>query len=143
MPPYKHRIRIGILLHGGLEALCEILLVRRVLDNGDPQAVKVSQVADLVAALGYALDLLDLLDLKAYVGPEVALDQQRDEDGPLRVRVDAAAGAALKGGVEEGRAGGGLVGLAFSSAPVLSTTPSCLTPHIPAASSNTPYSQNP
>jgi hypothetical protein len=37
-------------------------------------------------------------------------DEQRDEDSPLRVCVDAAAGAALaEGGVEEGGAGGGFV----------------------------------
>jgi hypothetical protein len=123
--------------------------VRRVLDDGDPQAVKVAQIADLVAALGNALDLLDLLDLEARVGAEVALDEQRDEDGPLRVRVDAAAGAALEGGVEKGRAGGGFVRLASSSALFLSrhenhnNTRHCLIEYVPPASSNTPCSQNP
>jgi len=38
---------------------------------------------------------------------EVAFDKECDEDSPLRMRVDAAAGAAFEGGEEKGRACGG------------------------------------
>lgn len=111
MPPHKHRIRIGILLHRRLQTLRKILLVRRILDNRYPQPVKVAQVADFISPLGYTFDLLDLLDFETGGGPGVALDEEGDEDGPLGVRVDAAAGAALEGCVEEGGAGGGFVDL--------------------------------
>lgn len=108
MPPNQDSIRVRVLLHSLLQTLPQILLVRRVLDNGYPQAIVVAQVALLAAALGDALDLLDLLDLEACVFAEVALHEESDEDRPLRVRVDAAAGAALEGGHEERGAGGGL-----------------------------------
>jgi hypothetical protein len=108
MPPNQDSIRVRILLHSLLQTLPQILLVRRVLDNGYAQAIVVAKVALLAAALGDALDLLDLLDLEARGGAQVALHEEGDEDGPLRVRVDAAAGAAVEGGHEEGGAGGGL-----------------------------------
>lgn len=82
-----------------------IYLLCRVLDDGDPQGIVISEVAELAPALGDALDLLDVADLEARVRAVVALDQERHEHGPLAVRVDAAAGAALKGGQEERRAG--------------------------------------
>ena len=82
--------------------------MRRVLDDWYPQPIIVPQVALLAAPLWYALDLLDLLDFKASILAEVAFDEKRDEDGPLRVCVNAAAGAALEGSHEEGCAGGGL-----------------------------------
>jgi hypothetical protein len=82
--------------------------MRSVLDNRYPQTIVVAQIALLAAALGYAFDLLDFLDLEACIGAEVAFDEECDEDSPLRVRVDAAAGAALECSHEEGRTGGGL-----------------------------------
>ena len=105
MPPNQDSIRVRVLLHSLLQALPQILLVRRVLDDGYPQAIVVAQVALLAAALGDALDLLDLLDLEACIFAEVALHEECHEDRPLRVRVNAAAGAALEGGHEEGCAG--------------------------------------
>ena len=78
-----------------------------VLDNRYPKAIIVAQIALLATALGDAFDLLDLLDLEACVAARIAFDEEGHEHGPLRVRVDAAAGAAFEGGEEEGRAGGG------------------------------------
>ena len=108
MPPNQDSIRVRVLLHSLLQTLSQILLVRRVLDTGYPQSIVVAQVALLAAALGDALDLLDLLNFETCVFAEVALDEECDQHGPLRVRVDAAAGAALEGGHEEWGAGGGL-----------------------------------
>jgi len=62
----------------------------------------------LAPALGDALDLLNLLNFKASGWAGVALNEEGDKDGPLRMRVDAAAGAALKGGEEQWGAGGWL-----------------------------------
>ena len=76
--------------------------MRRVLDDGYAQTIVVAQVALLPPAFWYALDLFNLLNLEACVFSKVALDEEGDEDGPLRVGVDAAAGAAFKGGHEEG-----------------------------------------
>lgn len=81
--------------------------MRRVLDHRNPQGVVVSEVADLVHALSEPLDLLnvvDLEDLPAVSLPRaLRLEQQRDQDGPLRMGVDAAAGTALGEGREEER----------------------------------------
>lgn len=69
----------------------------------------VPQVADLAEPLAKALDLLNVVNLKD-LAVALCLEQQRDEHGPVGVRVDAAAGAAAgEGGEEEGRALGGLV----------------------------------
>ena len=85
--------------------------LRRILNNRNPQPLKVSQITHLPPPLRNPLDLLDLLDLEARLFAELFLDEEGDEDGPLRVRVDAAAGAALEGRVEEGCAGGRFVDL--------------------------------
>lgn len=70
----------------------------------------VPQVPDLAEPLAKALDLLNVVNLKD-LAVALCLEQQRDEHGPVGVRVDAAAGAAAgEGGEEEGRALGGLVG---------------------------------
>ena len=79
-------------------------VLRRVLNDGNLQGVKVAQVACLVPSPRNALDLLDVADLKAARLASVALDQQRYQHGPLAVRVDAAAGTAVKGGEKERRA---------------------------------------
>lgn len=113
MPPHKHCKRVGEFLHGLLHELGKILLVRRVLDNGDPQRVVVPKVAHLAEAAPEALDLLNVVDLEdAAAGPVGGgLEDEGDEDGPVRVRVDAAAGvAAREGGEEEGGALRGLEG---------------------------------
>jgi hypothetical protein len=79
--------------------------MRRVLDDRYPQAIVVAQIALLATTLGYAFDLLDLFDFEACVVAEVAFDEESNENGPLGVRVYAAAGAAFEGGHEEGCAG--------------------------------------
>lgn len=81
--------------------------MRRVLNNRYPQTIKVSQIPLLAPPLWYTLDLLNFLNLEACGGTKVAFDKEGHEHGPLRVRVDAAAGAAVEGGEEEGGAGGG------------------------------------
>lgn len=115
MSAHKHRVRVRVLLHGLLQILGQVLLVRRVLDDGDAQGVVVAQVARLLVSLAEALDLLNVVNLKdlgvaAGLGA-LLLEEQGDEDGPLGVRVDAAAGAAAReGGEEERRALAGLEG---------------------------------
>lgn len=106
--PHQDGIRVRVLVHGGLEELGQVLLMRRVLDDGDAQGIMVAQVADLAQALAKALDLLNVVDLEDAAA--LGLEEEGDEDGPVRVGVDAAAGAAAgEGGEEEGRALGGLV----------------------------------
>lgn len=112
----------------------------RVFDDGDGQSVIVAQVTHLVPPLGYALDLLNLFDLEACVGAEIALDEQGDEDGPLRVRVDAAASAALEGCVEERGAGGWFVDLCVAfSAPRFAMQKR----NAPVACAGTPWTRSP
>ncbi|CAH0049631.1 unnamed protein product [Clonostachys solani] len=71
----------------------------------------VAQVAGLVHALAEALDLLNVVDLEdPVVAGALGFKEQSDEDGPLGVGVDAAAGAAAgEGGEEERGALGRLV----------------------------------
>lgn len=111
MPPHKHSIRIRILVHSGLQKLCKILLMRGVLNDGNAQRIMISQVARLGEALAKALDLLNVVNLKHFIlAGTLGFKKQRHEHGPLRVRVDAAAGvAARKGCEEERRALAGLV----------------------------------
>jgi hypothetical protein len=107
MPLHQNRIRIRIPLHRLLQTLSQILLMRRILNDRYPQAIKVSQIPRFTPSFRYPFYLLDFLDFEARVGTKVALDEKGDKHGPLRVRVDAAAGAAVEGGEEEGGAGGG------------------------------------
>jgi hypothetical protein len=107
MPLDQNCIAVRILFHRRLQALPEILLVRRVLDNRNPQTIIVAKIALLAATVGDAFDLLDLFDFEACVGAKVALDNEGHEDSPLRVRVNAAACAALERGEEERGACGG------------------------------------
>lgn len=104
-------VGIRILLHGLLEILGQVLLMRGILNDGDPQRVVIAQVPLLGHAPPEALDLLNVVDLKHLVlARPLSLEEQRHEDCPLGVRVDAAAGvAAGKGREEERRALGGLV----------------------------------
>lgn len=85
--------------------------MRRVLDDRNPQRIMISQVAHFAEPFAKALDLLNVVNLKDLAAVTPGLEQQRNEHGPVGVRVDAAAGAAAgEGGEEEGRALGGLVG---------------------------------
>lgn len=106
MPPDEHGIRIRIPVHSLLQVLGQVLLMRGVLNDRNPQCVMVAQVALLGGAPGKALDLLDVVDLKDLVKARaLGLEEQSDEDSPLRVRMDATAGVATReGGQEEGRA---------------------------------------
>ena len=106
MPPHEHRIRIRVLLHRGLQVLCQILLMRRILNDRDPQRIMVPQISLLVHASSKPFNLLEVVDLKDFaVLWHGLLQEQGDEDGPLGVRVDAAACAAAgEGGEEEGSA---------------------------------------
>lgn len=99
-------IGVGVQLHGLLEVLGQVLLVRGILDDGNPQRIMIPQVALLGHATAEALDLLDVVDLEDLIlTGALGLEQQRDEDGPLRVCVDAAASvAAGEGRKEQGRA---------------------------------------
>lgn len=121
MPLDQHRTRLGPLLNRLLQRILQVLLVRSILDNRDLHRVEVAQVAcfapaleDLRAARAAARDAFDLLDLfhgedVGAVGVLVAgFADEGYEDGPLGVRMDTAAGAALGEGChEEGGAGGG------------------------------------
>lgn len=107
----QHCVRVWVLLHSLLEELSQVFLVGCVLDDGDAERVMVAQVSRLVHALAEALDLLNVVDLEdPVVAGALGLEEQRDEDGPLGVGVNAAAGAAAgERGEEERRALGRLV----------------------------------
>ena len=77
MPPNQDSIRVREVVHSFLKTVSQVLLVRRVLDNRNPQPVKVAKVALLASSLRNTLDLLDLLDLETCGGAEVALHEQR------------------------------------------------------------------
>ena len=106
MPLDQNRTSLRPLLNRRLQTVFEIFLMRSVLNNRNLHRVKVSQVAQLPAALGdfhasgaASRDSLDLLDLvhgeDVLVGALLAgLAQQRDQHRPLGVRVNAAAGVA-------------------------------------------------
>ncbi len=97
-------IRIGMLVHGLLEELGKVLLVSRVLDDGDAQRVVVAEVSRLLEPAAEALDLLDVVDLEHLVTARaLRLEQQRHEHRPLRVGVNAASGPAPGEGGEEQR----------------------------------------
>jgi len=93
MSPYQDGVRVGVLVHGLLEEFSQVLFVGRVLDDGDPERVVVAQVAALLEALAEALDLLNVVDEE--LAAALLLQDQGHQDGPVRVRVDTAPGAAL------------------------------------------------
>lgn len=111
VPSDQHSISIGILLHRLLKILSQVLLMGSVLDDRNPESVVVSQVTLLSHTAAEALDLLDIVDLEDLVfARALGLKEESDEDGPLGVSVDAAAGvAAGECGEEERCALGGLV----------------------------------
>lgn len=127
MPLDQHRASLRPLPNRRFQAVLQILLVRRVLDDRDLHRVEEAQVSQLPAALGdfhaarpAARDAFDLLDLvhreHILVGALLArLAQQRHEHRPLRVCVDAAAGVARRESREEERgACGGFESLPFA-----------------------------
>lgn len=77
----------------------------RVFDDGNPKGVEEAQHA-LTLATRNALDLLDVADLEAAARALFALNEERHQNRPLRMGVDAATGASFKGREKEGRACG-------------------------------------
>lgn len=107
MSPHQHSVCVWVGIHRLLQAFSEILLERGVVNDRNPQRVVVA-VIPFALSLGDAFDLLDIADLKVALLAEVALDQQCHQHCPLRVGVNTAAGALVKGGKEERGAIGGL-----------------------------------
>lgn len=106
MSPHKHRVGVGILLHSLFQTSSEVFLEGSILNDGDLEGVKETQHA-LALAPRDTLDLFNVANLELTVRALLALDQERYQHCPLRVCVDAAACAALKGSQEERRTGGG------------------------------------
>lgn len=84
-------------------------LLSCVLDDWDPQQIKVPQIACLPLALRNSFDLLKPLDLKTGLRPEITLNKKSDQYRPLRVRMNTATGACGEGSEEQGSAGRCLV----------------------------------
>lgn len=104
MSPNKDGIGVRVLLHGLLEELGEVLLMRSVLDDRNAQRIVVVQVALLLVAAAEPLDLLNVVDLEDLIlFGTLALQDQGHQHRPVRVGVDAAPGSALgEGGHEKG-----------------------------------------
>ena len=105
---HENGVGIGIFVHGGLKELSQVLLMSRVLDDGDGQRIMVAEVACLPISTTEALDLLNVVDFE-FVALDSrmlgALKNQGDKHGPLAVSMDAAAGVAFgEGGQEKRRA---------------------------------------
>lgn len=107
MSAHEHGIGVGVLIHRSFEATGQILLKGSVLNDGDAQSIKEPEHA-LALATGNALDLLDVVNLKTGIRALLALHQQGHQDGPLRVSVDTAPCAVLKGCQEQWSAGRGI-----------------------------------
>lgn len=75
MSPDQNRVRVWVFLHSLFQALPEVLLVCRILNDWYPQFVVVPQVALLASSFWYALDLFNLLNLKTSVLAKIALDK--------------------------------------------------------------------
>jgi hypothetical protein len=113
VPLDQHRASLRPLPNRRLQTVLQILLVRSVLNNRDLHRVEVAQVPQFPPALGdfhaarsAAGDSLDLLDLvhreHVLVGALLAgFAEEGNENRPLRVCVDAAAGVARGEGCEE------------------------------------------
>lgn len=107
MPPNKHCVRVGILVHGRLQTAGQVFLEGSVVDDWDTEGVVVPVVA-LSATFGNTLDLLDVVDLEACIGTLLSLDQQCDQHRPLGVCMNAASSAMLKSSQKQRGAVGGL-----------------------------------
>lgn len=103
--PHEHRISIRVLVHRSLQTAGQVLFERSIIDDRDAQGIVVSKHT-LALTLGDTLDLFDVVDLKASIGALFPLNQQGDQDSPLRVGMDAATRAMLKGSEEQRRASG-------------------------------------
>lgn len=55
----------------------------------------VAHVSRRAAALWYALDLFQMLDLETSISPEITLHEERNQYSPLRMGVNAATGSSL------------------------------------------------
>jgi hypothetical protein len=75
----------------------------RILNDRYNQFIIVSQTTLLSATFTDALDLLQMLNLKACVFAMLSLHEQRDENSPLGMCMNCAAGTAIKGSEEERR----------------------------------------
>lgn len=105
MPPDKNGICIRILLHSLLEARCQILFKRRILNDRYLQRIKEPQHAFSLASR-YSLNLLNVANLKATLRSLLTLDKEGYEDRPLGMGMDAAPRTTVESSQEEGRAGG-------------------------------------
>ena len=103
MPSDQDSVCIGELVYGFLQALGQILLKGRILDDGDLERIEEPE-HPLPFTPRDALDLLNVADLKHALGSLFPLHNECDQDGPMRMRVDAALGPALECGQEERRA---------------------------------------
>lgn len=116
MATNQNSVRIRVFVHGLLKELGQVLLVGRVLNDRDTEGIMIAEVSRLAVTATEALDLLNVVDLEHTVGAFVTgvghgLEDEGNEDSPVRMRVDAASGAAArKGGEEERCALGRLVG---------------------------------
>ena len=108
MPRHRQTLKNGILVGRGIkmtareEAVHEILFPRRVLNNRYPKRVVEAQITNLASSLsdflatgsstGDAFDLFDLVDCKDIVASGVlrtCFANQRDENGPLAMCMNA------------------------------------------------------
>ena len=92
----KDRIGIGILIHGTFQAPRQVFLKSSILDNGDPQSIRISQHS-LIPTFGYALDLFNIIDLKACGFAMLSFNQKGHKDGPLGMGMDAASRTTIEG----------------------------------------------
>lgn len=90
MSSYQDRICVRILVHGSLQALGQILFKRSILDDWNSQSIMISQVAGLLKAFTEAFDLLNVVDLE-HACVWLAFEEERDEDSPLGMRMNATA----------------------------------------------------
>jgi hypothetical protein len=107
MSPDQDGVGVRVLVHGLLQASGEILLECSVLDDRNLKCVEEAQHA-LALASRNTLDLLNVADLEASIWTLLALDQERHQNGPLGVRVNAAAGTTLESSKEQRSACGRL-----------------------------------
>ena len=96
MSPDENSVSVRILVHRDFELFSQIFFERCILDDWDTQCIVEAQHARLIAATRDCLDLLNVADLEQAVLAMQFLDQQRDKDCPLTVRVNRACGTPLK-----------------------------------------------
>jgi len=104
MSPNEYCISIGILLHSFLQPLGQILLERRILNDGNAQRIVKAQ-HPFAWAFGDAFDLLNITDLEARILSVQLLNQQGHQNGPLGMGMYGTQGATLKSCKEQWCAG--------------------------------------